>query len=139
MGIEAFSRGASRVVLVDHARGAIAAIRRNLSGLDEARGVVEVRRADFRSALAQLSDARMHFDVVFVDPPYTAEYEAILDRVVASGVLAPEAIVIVERFHKRTLPERIGMLGRFRDVRIGDHCLSLYRPWRAAAVEGSEN
>ena len=42
-------------------------------------------------------------------------------------LLVPEGLVIVEHFHKRALPEKIGGLERTRIVRVGDHCLSFYR------------
>jgi hypothetical protein len=34
--------------------------------------------------------------------------------------------VVLEHFHKRALPERIGALARTRQKRVGDHCLSFY-------------
>jgi 16S rRNA (guanine966-N2)-methyltransferase len=130
VGLEAFSRGASRVVLVDRDRHAIAALRRNLLSINAMPGAVEIWRADYRSALARLDDARIRFDLVYLDPPYaTAEYTELLERVVESGILAPDSIVIVEHFHKRVLPEKIGGLRRFRSVRVGDHRLSFFRPW----------
>jgi 16S rRNA (guanine(966)-N(2))-methyltransferase RsmD len=131
VGLEARSRGAARVVLVDKDKGAVEAIRRNLACLDEASEAVDVRRADYRSALTRLAGERMRFDLVYLDPPYeTVDYSTLLGRVAASGVLATNAIVVVEHFHKRALPEKIEELRRFRSVKIGDHRLSLYRPCR---------
>src|SRR5207248_1486300 len=67
LAIEALSRGALSATLVDSSPAAIAAIRRNLSGL----GVdAEVRR---QRAGAFLEGARAdgrQYDLVFLDPPY---------------------------------------------------------------------
>ena len=67
LGIEALSRGAAEATLVDPRRPAIAAIRRNLDGID---ATAEVRRsARPRSSSSARSDARQ-YDLVFLDPPY---------------------------------------------------------------------
>jgi hypothetical protein len=44
-------------------------------------------------------------------------------------------VVVLEHFHKRALPERIGALARTRQKRVGDHCLSFYAAFAADAGE----
>jgi 16S rRNA (guanine(966)-N(2))-methyltransferase RsmD len=126
VGLEALSRGASRVVLVDASAGAVAALRANAAALAHAGGEVRIVRQDARVALAAFADAQDRFDVVYVDPPYAGDlYEPVLAR--AAGLLAEDGVVVAEHFHKRALPERIGALTRTREVRVGDHRLSFYR------------
>ena len=67
LGFEAASRGAGLVVMVEHDREAAAALRRNIEMLDA--GNVELVLAD---ALEWLAGDRRSFDVVFLDPPFTA-------------------------------------------------------------------
>src|SRR5262245_20963890 len=79
IGLEALSRGASRVVLVDQSAAAVAAIRENVAALAGAGGEVQVFRQDARVALAALADSGVRFDVVYLDPPYASElYEPLL-------------------------------------------------------------
>ncbi len=99
MAIEALSRGAERAVLVDDDREARQACMRNLATTgftDRARVVgstvlrfLEGRRADSADV-----------DLVFCDPPYEvpdAEMVAVLDALQASGCVAQDAVVVVER------------------------------------------
>jgi 16S rRNA (guanine966-N2)-methyltransferase len=125
VGLEALSRGARRVVLVDESRAAVDAIRANLARVPGA-AAAEVFRQDARTALSALRDRGERFDVVYLDPPYDAGlYEPLLP--LAEAVLSDDGVVVAEHFHKRALPERIGRLVNARSVRVGDHRLTFYR------------
>lgn len=65
LGFEAASRGASRVLMIEREREALAALEKNRALLGALQ--VEVLRAD---ALAWLASSRETFDLVFVDPPF---------------------------------------------------------------------
>jgi 16S rRNA (guanine(966)-N(2))-methyltransferase RsmD len=126
VGLEALSRGAARVVLVEHAAAAAAAARENARALAGAGGEVNVFQADARTVLAALADEGRRFDVVYLDPPYASDsYEPVL-ALVGERLLADGGVAVAEHFHKRALPERIGALVRTRQKRVGDHCLSFY-------------
>jgi 16S rRNA (guanine(966)-N(2))-methyltransferase RsmD len=127
IGLEALSRGASRVVLVDSSPAAVATVRDNLSSL-RGLGEAQVFCQDARIALSALAKSGVRFDLVYLDPPYDSDlYEPLLEQAGALGLVAEEGAVVVEHFHKRRLPETIGRLVRTRRVRVGDHCLSFYR------------
>jgi 16S rRNA (guanine966-N2)-methyltransferase len=127
IGLEALSRGASRVVLVDRSAGAVQAIRANVAAMANLGGDVQVFRQEVLYAVAGLASAGQRFDVVFLDPPYESDlYERLLDQA-GHQLLAEGGVVVAEHFHKRALPERIGHLVCTRSVRIGDHRLSFYR------------
>ena len=69
LGLEAASRGARRVVMVEKDRASAAAIRENLEALGG--GPVELRVAD---ALEFLREDRERYDIIFLDPPFLADY-----------------------------------------------------------------
>ncbi|MDO5066848.1 MAG: RsmD family RNA methyltransferase [Propionibacteriaceae bacterium] len=98
VGLEAASRGAARVVAVDAHSAAV--IRENAR---RARLELDVRAARVET---QLNGGP--FDLVFVDPPYELDSGA-LDRVLgplfAPGVLAPQALVVVERSRRSAPPQ----------------------------------
>lgn len=71
LGFEAGSRGASRVVMVEHDRVVAAALRESALALD-AQGV-EVVASD---ALGYLARGGERFDVAFVDPPFASPLAA---------------------------------------------------------------
>jgi 16S rRNA (guanine(966)-N(2))-methyltransferase RsmD len=130
VGLEALSRGAARVVLVDTSRPAVEAIQENARALEGDGGEVEVFRQDARTAVAALADRGRRFDVVYLDPPYASEadlYEGMLETLGTGPLLAEGGVAVAEHFHKRALPETIGSLEKTRQVRVGDHCLSFYR------------
>lgn len=126
IGLEAASRGAAKVVLVDSSASAVAAIKENLRALEGLGGDAQVFRQDARVALPALAEAGHRFDIVYLDPPYASDlYEPLLQ--LADRVLGEDGLVVAEHFHKRVLPETIGRLARVREVRVGDHRLSFYR------------
>lgn len=102
MGLEAASRGASRVVAVESDARTADVIRRNAS---EAKLPVQVRVAKAETFTATEPEAR--FDVVWLDPPYpvTSEHlEPMLERI-REHWLVPNGVIVVERPSKRDLPE----------------------------------
>ena len=124
VGLEALSRGASKVVFVEESPRACAVIRENLQALRERGG--EVFCQDVRVALRGLRAAGESFEIAYLDPPYASPlYEEVLDLL--GGVLVADGIVAVEHFKKRPLAETIGPLHRTRSVKVGDHVLSFYR------------
>jgi 16S rRNA G966 N2-methylase RsmD len=115
-------------VLVEQARPALAAIRRNLEAVAAGGSRVRVVARDARAALESLATAREEFDLAFLDPPYESDlYEPLLEKLGQAGLLAYDALAVAEHFHKRALPETIGHLACTRSVRVGDHRLSFYR------------
>lgn len=70
LGFEAASRGAARVVLVEHDREAHAALMANHEALRASRQV-EVVRSD---ALEFLRGEAGQYDVIFLDPPFSEGY-----------------------------------------------------------------
>lgn len=93
LGLEALSRGAAAVVLVDRDRSVIRHLQDVVAQLDAAGASVVA--AD---ALAWLGPQRGPFDIVFLDPPFDAAWvPALLDKLDEPGCLAPGAWIYVER------------------------------------------
>jgi 16S rRNA (guanine966-N2)-methyltransferase len=95
VGLEAYSRGAGHVLLVESDPRAARAVRANIAAL-----AADVRLVTHtvESVLAAGPDGDP-YDIVFADPPYTlppARIDAVL-RAVAGGWLAPGAVVVIER------------------------------------------
>ena len=68
VGIEAYSRGASEVVLNDNSRESITLIKKNLEKLGIS-GKIKVTSFD---AISYLKTSNDKFDIIFVDPPYAS-------------------------------------------------------------------
>jgi 16S rRNA (guanine(966)-N(2))-methyltransferase RsmD len=131
VGIEAASRGAASVVLVERAAPALKVLRGNLEKLG-LRGEVRVEAVSVGVFLRRIraQNAAMLFDLAFLDPPYEAadEYATALGLLggEASGMLAENALVVAEHRRKEKLEERYGTLTRTRVLKQGDASLSFY-------------
>lgn len=80
LGLEALSRGAQRVTLVEKARGALQALEANVERLG-AGADVDVIRGDAIVYARRLEPAA--FDIVLADPPYHRGYaESLVERFV---------------------------------------------------------
>ena len=103
LGLEAASRGASRVLLVEKSAAAAAICRRNAEAVvraapKDARPEVDVRATAVLPYLAAAGSSPARFDLVFVDPPYDlpdADLLAVLTALVP--LLSDDALVAVER------------------------------------------
>src|SRR5262249_35459421 len=126
VGIEALSRGASQVTLIEASRRAVRVIYENIEHcrIDED---AEVLFFDAMTALKQLSHRNKRFDIVYFDPPYQSNvYQPVLEFLGGGGLLASETVVIVEHHNKLALRDEIGALRRYRELKQGETLLSFF-------------
>ncbi|MGA2144550.1 MAG: 16S rRNA (guanine(966)-N(2))-methyltransferase RsmD [Bryobacteraceae bacterium] len=118
VGIEALSRGAAHVYLLERSRAALEVIRENLATLELD------SRATVLAGPVLLTLPRCQADLVFLDPPYSqeGEYAATLERLGE----APPQLVIAQHSVRVKLEESYGGLRLMRVVRQGDNGLSFY-------------
>ncbi|QGN50271.1 16S rRNA (guanine(966)-N(2))-methyltransferase RsmD [Micromonospora sp. WMMD558] len=98
VGLEALSRGAEHVLLVESDPRAARVIRENVAAL-RAGSAVRLVTGKVGTVLGAGPDGDP-YDVVFADPPYSVpdeEVSAMLRALVDQGWLAPDALVVVER------------------------------------------
>jgi 16S rRNA (guanine966-N2)-methyltransferase len=99
VGLEALSRGAGHVLLVESGARAGRVIKENIAALGLPGAQVIVDRTE-RVLARGPEDAGGRYDVVFADPPYALggeEVSAMLTALADRAWLAPGALVIVER------------------------------------------
>ena len=128
VGIEAVSRGAEFVVLVEKHNGAARLIGDNLALLQITEGA-RVMAADFTAAICKLeSESVEAFDFVFLDPPYASEqdYLATLRALEKSSLVGLGSVLIAEHRKSFSLPAAVGRLRHYRTLRQGDAALSFY-------------
>jgi 16S rRNA (guanine966-N2)-methyltransferase len=119
LGLEAASRGADSVVLVESGPQAVAAIRRNITSL-ALPGVRVVPSAVERFLKA---GARDLVDLVLIDPPYALtqdELGDVLAALVTGAWLAQDAVVLVERSRRSGEPAWPTALARQDERRYGE-------------------
>ena len=97
VGLEALSRGAEHVLLVEHGARATRVIRENIEAIGLPGAALAADRVE--RVLARGPEGG-RYDVVFADPPYAladAAVSGVLSLLAGQGWLAPGALVILER------------------------------------------
>nr|WP_240942003.1 16S rRNA (guanine(966)-N(2))-methyltransferase RsmD [Planosporangium thailandense] len=123
VGLEAASRGAAHVLLVEADARAARVARDNVAALGM-REVVRVAAAKVEQILAEPPDEP--FDVIFADPPYAVPGEAIdamLTALVERGWLAEDAVVVVERSSRDAPVRWVEGITGLRSRRYGETML----------------
>ncbi len=118
VGLEALSRGAAHVVLIEKSAQAVAVIRENVAALG-AEGEVTVVRGN-----ATMLAAEHAADIVFIDPPYEHR-KAYVESITSLG-LTECPLVIAQHASRMVLAEQFEKLRRVRSVKQGDNMLSFY-------------
>jgi len=128
VGIEALSRGAARVVLVERDQSALRALRANLAALDAPRAAARVMAGDVLRVLPELGAQEGPFDLVFIDPPYaTALAARTLEGLGATRICRAGTEVIVQHSTRTTLPIVPGLAPHRRPRQFGDTALTFLR------------
>lgn len=127
LSVEALSRGAGEVILVDISRKAGKAIHENLHALGLSRRS-RVWIAPALRTVRLLSRRGETFDLIFLDPPYEREWVGQVLRAIAQGGLLREAGVLVAEHSVREKVEgNYGPLSLQDQRRYGSSLLSFFR------------
>jgi len=125
LGLEAASRGAERVVLVDSGREAVALCRENTKTLGF-EALVEVIPAPAEKAIEQLHASQREFELVFSDPPYAAKAgEATLHAVAA--IVPVGGVAVIEHEDSEVLAAQVGPWVREDERSFGATVVSIFR------------
>ncbi|MFF4879177.1 16S rRNA (guanine(966)-N(2))-methyltransferase RsmD [Micromonospora sp. NPDC000668] len=124
VGLEALSRGARHVLLVESDARAARVIRENAAAL-RAGPAVRLVASKVATVLAAGPDGGP-YDVVFADPPYAvpdAEITALQTTLVDGGWLVPDALVVVERSSRTGPVDWVDGITAERSRRYGETTL----------------
>ena len=127
LGLEAASRGATRIVLVEkHPQAAQVATRNARTVTQAFRGseapTIEVARSSVQHYLETAVGEQ--FDVIMLDPPYDlAEHEMTANLSAVAPLLAADGAVLVERSSRSPEPSWPEGMQRYREKRYGETVL----------------
>jgi 16S rRNA (guanine966-N2)-methyltransferase len=128
LGLEALSRGASRVVLVEKDRAALQVIAANVASLGVTDRVAVVPTDALGSALKR-AEKLGPYALLFCDPPYRIDQAKVaraLESLGRSGAVASGAAVAWEHSAGGAVPEPAGFAPE-RTYRYGDTAITLLR------------
>ena len=113
LGIEAASRGAARVDIIDQSKDALKLIRENvkITGLD-----IRVLQADSISYLRSCGK----YDLIFIDPPYDSGLaEEAVKTIKEFDILSDGGIIICETRAETALPDPGAPYAKRKEYRYG--------------------
>lgn len=96
LGIEALSRGAKTATFCDNSYDAMQIIKTNITNTHNEKNSIVINK-DYNLALNSLSKQNKKFDIIFLDPPYKADFGIkALEMIIKLNILAEEGFIILE-------------------------------------------
>lgn len=124
MGLEAISRGASKVFFSDSSRESLALVRENIS-ICQAMDKSVLLNGDFKRNISRVKEK---IDVYFLDPPYADGFILpaleIIDR---ADNIADHGIVVCEHSYRDVLPEEIYGFKCIKSRKYGAIGITIYQ------------
>jgi len=101
LGIECLSRGAKHCVFCDNSYEAIKVITQNIKETKyEDKSLI--LNKDYMLALKKLYKEEYKFDIIFLDPPYSTDFDIkALDEIIEYNLLQDDGIIIIETDNKK--------------------------------------
>jgi 16S rRNA (guanine966-N2)-methyltransferase len=135
LGLEAASRGASLVSLIESNPAVAQALRISCALLEADR--VEVLNTDALAWLARPSPPTDPYTIAFLDPPFASDLlKRVIPALEASGLLAAPAWIYLETARRQTIPELPRNWHLHREKCSRDVCCRLFRR-DPGAIEGA--
>lgn len=123
IGIEAISRGATKVIFNDFNKDAVKVIETNLRKINEE---AKVFNLNYEECLFKLND--YPFNYIFLDPPYAFdEYENIFNLINKYNLLLNKGIIIVEVKKTVDLNDEYYGFVKYKEKKYGITKLLYYR------------
>ncbi|MBK7600969.1 MAG: 16S rRNA (guanine(966)-N(2))-methyltransferase RsmD [Acidobacteria bacterium] len=127
IGIEALSRGASKVTFVESSRKAVEVIRENLNHCGISEDVAIVNR-DAIAAMKHSASEGLKFDIIYFDPPYASDiYSPVMWQIARNHLLSEDGILIAEHRRQEPLAPNYGEMRPYREIIQGESCLTFFR------------
>lgn len=124
LGLEAISRGASKVYFSDSSRDSLALVKENVRycGVEERAVYLS---GDFKSNISRVHEK---VDIYFLDPPYADKMiPDAIKAIVSSGNLQAGGIVVCEHSQKDVLPDEMCGLTAVKQRRYGAIGVTIYQ------------
>lgn len=127
IGLEAYSRGATEVVLVEKNPQAARLIKENIE-TTKTRDSVHLKNAEVLKAVRQLGAEEKRFEIIFIDPPYSQGWvEKCLEAIQSANLLTPEGLILAEESSRVDLPDALSGYGRIKSYKYGDTALHIFK------------
>jgi 16S rRNA (guanine966-N2)-methyltransferase len=123
LGLEAVSRGASKVYFGEKSKAGYQLIASNISnfGVDKSCKLI---RGSWQDVLMKIPESA---DLIFLDPPYRAGvFEACLEMICSRDLLSDDGIIVAEHDVRESLPKSVGKFSIWKIKKYGNTTITLY-------------
>jgi 16S rRNA (guanine(966)-N(2))-methyltransferase RsmD len=136
MGLEALSRNAGHVVMIEKSPKAAKVIESNLKKTHLQDKDVQLMVMDCFDAIKQLSARGEKFDLIYLDPPYTIDsiFIPVMEAMDESNLLKEDGMLVIRTHIDKELPDEFNNLEKFRQKKYGISMAHFYQ-----CKEKSEN
>lgn len=127
LGLEAWSRGAEKVVFIDESQASLQLVHSNITKA-KAEKETKVLKGNAVKVIADLAARGERFDFIFCDPPYNKGLPAqIIEQVAKYEIVVPGGYLVVEHSQHEILPELPLKLEIIRSEKYGETLISFLR------------
>lgn len=126
IGIEAISRGAITATFVERSAKMCGFIKKNLEKLGIKTGHGEIVEMEAMPFLKKIAKRRRFYDLIYLDPTFQDNFDEIFAVLSRGAGMTTSSVLVVEHPSKMFLPEKSGVLRRFRVVLQGEKAASFY-------------
>ncbi len=123
IGIEAFSHGAKKVIIVEMQKNSFSMIKRNISKIKNSHNI-ELFRAD---ALEFLKNSQLNIDIAFLDPPYNNVDLLEKSLELTAQLISENGIIITETLSLQNVQNKIKDFSLQKRYKYGNISLNLYK------------
>ena len=121
MGIEAMSRGANRVIMVEKADKAVRVIKDNISSCQLQDVNHTVYAEDVFTVIEKLKMSQDRFDIIYLDPPYTVDeiFHPVMEALGQANLLKEDGLLVIRTRKEKEMNDVYGNLKKYREKIYG--------------------
>lgn len=129
MGLEAMSRHAHCVIMVEKGKEAANVIRRNIKACYFENRNIRVLEQDVFVAIEDLKNKKQTFDKIYLDPPYTVDsiFIPVMEALSDAALIKEDGEIVIRTKKEKEMPDQIGVLEKVRTKTWGISTAHFYR------------
>lgn len=129
MGLEALSRGAKEVIMVEKGKEAAKVIIDNIKTCHFENKNQQLYQEDVFTVIPKLKAQNKKFDFIYLDPPYTVDeiFHPVMEALGDGELLDPDGILVIRTKKEKDMRDEYGNLEKYREKVYGISKAHFYR------------
>ncbi len=129
MGIEALSREANKVVMVDNDNQAIRVIKTNITNCHLNKLNYKVLKDDVFNVIKDMGNRNETFDIIYADPPFTVDsiFHPLMEALGNGLLLKEDGIIAIRTLSEKKMNDSYDKLEKFKEKKYGLSTMHFYR------------